>query len=215
MFTQPQFEAFISNYTGVVYAIPATQVGRFNYLKDKYLEQVEELNIFNLDDVVSTKNYDIPHCSLEYLPVPLWSRIDTVVKISIKDSQQTNLVVDTDYSVDTDTIKINKIDYIQALNFKCLSCNCACEKIRVTGKYGLVFSTNLLNALFLILYKNIQKDELTSVDCCDDIESIQAGSVTLKYSNSDLTTDEDVDDIFSYPEFTNLGKYKKHFIRLY
>lgn len=214
MYTKSQFEQFYTNYSGVSYVVPADQVGFFNFLLNKYQDQLKSLNIFNFTNSPSIRRYRIAYCQLQYLPVPLWQSITAIKKIDIKTNVEKILIENTDYTTFDSKVNIFGFDYIQALDFKCLSCNCQCEVIQIEGIYGVMMPDSLRDALFLIIYKNLQIMSTIGVNACNDIESISAGNISIR-NRANKTDKMNINNILSYPEFENLKNYQMHFLKIY
>ncbi len=214
-----QFETFISNFTGSSYTVPTAVKGRFEYYLELYLFQLRETRLFNFDNpkISTTIRYSIPFCKLSYLVTPIWHTINKVEKLNIKTGNATELIEFKDYY--TETVNITSHEYIHALNFKCLSCICECEKIVVTGNYGIDLPDILIKNLFLIIYNNLGTiNPLGGDSCCANIKSKSSGEGTVTfYDKQKLSTNilKNADNILSYPIISNLIlKYKKHFVSI-
>lgn len=216
MFNQTLFEEWYSAYSGNTYTVPANQVGFFNDFRDTYERQLVELGIFNFTGAESVQTYNIPYCSLEFLPIPLWKTITSVKKIDIVKGTETLLLEGVHFYHDNLTKKvILGNEYIIALNFACLSCNCSCQKIRIEGQYALDFPISLRNDLFLVIFNNMKNKADPDFESCDDIESISAGNITIKKSTTKVEDKTDVNNIFSYPKFRGLGLVASNFLKIY
>jgi len=200
MFTQSQFESYIRIVTSnPTYTIPADKVGLFSYYDDMYTEQLQELDLFNFTNVVQTREYRIPYCELTYLPIPLFQNTPALVVEKQTIGSDTSLVLNQGKDYTLEKINLNIKSYTLALNFKCLSCNCECEVIKVTGVYGIDMPRYLQNAIMNIIYNNLQPTSSTTIggnDCCANIKSKSDGagySVTYydKASSSTLIKDKD------------------------
>lgn len=222
MFSQSQLESYISSITGTIYTVPVSKIGLMNYYFTLYESQLEQLNIFNVDDIVTQRDFEIAYCNLDYLPIPLFETITKVEKFNKITGVSIDLTNSNKYY--QDIRKIDGLNYILALNFKCLSCNCECEVIRITGKYGIKPNQNLINFIYSIIYENLQSNNSvpssSSNSCCDDLESINAGSIAIKFKNSTTqavkTTTTNPNDLFSYSSINSLiVYYLRHFTIIY
>jgi hypothetical protein len=225
MFTKTQFELYIQVLTNnPSYTVTPAQLGLFFYFIDLYEEQLlsisaDDYPIFNFTDKIITKVYDIKVCSLYLLPTPLWLSYQ-VEKYNLKTKAITPLVEYDHYT--TDTKSFNSNEYLYSLNFNCLTCNCECEKIRITGVFGIKIPDRVLHLIMNIVYNNITTGSTVgSSDCCANIKSKSDGAgFSVTYYDKPLTqlqtgTTKQADNILSYPIIARMVyNYQSRFLHL-
>ena len=220
MITQAQFETYIRNATGnSTYTLTSSQLGLFSYFIALYQEQLQESGILDVTKTIQSREYDIAYCQLEYLATPIWQEAGLVVEKLTRGSN-TSLVLNKNEHYTYKTFQIGLDKYIQAIDFKCLSCNCECEIIRITGYYGIKIPQYILNLIMNIIYNNLATGTVTTIggsDCCSNIKSKSDGSgFSVTYYDKPVTTlatTKDKDNLLSYPIISNwLNKYYKYFI---
>jgi hypothetical protein len=222
MITKTQFEIYIRQVTGnSTYALTSSQLGLFSYYVDLYTEQLTELDILNLDDSISTIEYPIPYCQLQYLSTPLWQETGLVIE-KYELGSNTPLVLNKNQQYSYNAFNIGITKYINAIDFKCLSCNCECEIIKITGKYGVKIPTYIMNLLMNIIYNNlnVSATSIGGSDCCSNIKSKSDGSgfsVTYydKVTTAATASTKDKDNILSYPIILKwVNKLRFYFISI-
>jgi hypothetical protein len=222
MFEQVDFETFISRIYNITYTIPSNQIGLFEYYKMLYIRQLKSFDVFDLSDKIKEKRYEIAFCRLEYLPTPLWQKDNDfkICKINLHDGTSMDLIEDKDYWFET--IDLDDYEYIIGINFKCLSCNCECEMIKIKGNYGIKITDELSNYMFNVIYSALKTgSNITANGCKDNIEYERTGNYNVKYKSNTSTTntktfEKNPNDITSYPFIYSLiAYYKRYFIKLY
>lgn len=216
--TRASFETYIKAYSNnPAYVLSPALVGQFNYLVDLYQAQLEDLGIFNFTNLEETRSYEVPFCELNYLPIPIWKSISKVEKLEIKTKAKTVLILNTDYFLEP--IVINQVRHTNALDFKCLSCSCACERLLVTGIYGVDVPSYVINTLSLIIHNNLGTElSLGGSDCCANIKAKSSGQGSVTYYDKVATVSniKQSDNIISYPVINRfLLALKRKFIKFY
>lgn len=227
MINKTNFESFISSIYDISYTVPVSQQSLFNYYVRLYKRQLAEHNVFNLNtdpDKLTTKRYDIPFCSLEYLVTPVWllETTNTIVVKKINYRNGTTQVLEQFKDFWFEQIEIDEKIYVIGINFKCLSCNCECEIIEVTGKYGFNLTQELEEYIYNIIYTALKTGNINTANGCkDNIESERTGNYNVKYRNTTQNTtqtgfEKNVNNIYSFPYvFDTVSYYMKYFIKLY
>lgn len=216
--TRASFETYIKAYSNnPAYVLSSALVGQFNYFVDLYQVQLEDLGIFNFTDLEQTRSYEVPFCELNYMVIPIWKSISKVEKLMIKTKVKTTLILDTDYFLEP--IVINQVRHTNALDFKCLSCNCICDRILVTGVYGVDVPSYVTNTISLIIYNNLGTGlSLGGADCCANIKAKSSGQGSVTYYDkiSTVYNTKQSDNIISYPVINRfLLALKRKFIKFY
>jgi hypothetical protein len=207
------------------FTLTTDEVGLFNEYLSLYTSQLIKMGMFDMSIINNQKAYDIPFCQLDYLPVPIWQEGTTnkpliIQKKNAKTGDIKDLFIDKDY--DLEFIVIGDYKYIIGVNFKCLSCNCECEKIIINGVYGFRVDEEISNFIYLILFKNLSSTLPTGNSCKENIKSESTGNYSVTYYDKPTTGTNTTAFssnplmISSYPQVADLlGFYRKYFIQLY
>jgi hypothetical protein len=185
----------------------------FNEYLSLYTSQLKKLGLFYFGTQTIRRRYDILFCQLDYLSTPIWQETGLKVeKWNIKSNTYQLLTLNNDYIYDY--AYIDDKQYVRGIDFACLSCNCECEKIVITGNYGIEIDLSIFYPLYLALYSSIGT-AVPSGSCKDNIKSEKTGNYSVTYYDKTQTTKTNStynpQMIYSYPEIWDIIQYYKQF----
>jgi hypothetical protein len=168
--------AFDTDYVGNIQEV--------ELLLELYLGEISA--VIPIEKAGVTKIYTFDACGQFYLACPTWQ--DYTVRIGAK-KDTTNL---TELSKNKDFLEqLSHTDdtKIIGLDFSCLRCNCECEVVEISGKFGYKLPDIFIKMIFKLVASFYPSDGSTG-PCCEEngkvLTSVRTGSVTKSYQIVDI-----------------------------
>jgi hypothetical protein len=199
-------------YADYIIAYPTSTVPQTTFERWLGIYKSQLSNYFRFDDTSKSKFLNIESCgqSKVFLSMPLVVDTSTLIEeYNIKTRMLTTLTKDVDFMYSSDTFDTQ--DYSYALDFECLGCICQCEKIKITGIWGV----ELPSYLELAIYNLIEsKSQVLTTDPCQEIESEKIGEYQVKYRDTATKTSSlDINNVYSIPLLSQfLAQIQTHFL---
>lgn len=153
---------------------------------------------FRFDDLERTEFFDIDYCGQAkvFLRKPLITTTPLVEELDIKTRVITEKKVVIDFRYLNDNF--DNQEYYYALDFACLACVCKCDKLKITGVWGLLLPLEIEDKIYeLIELKSL----VVTTDSCQQIQSEKIGEYTVTYKDTanKAITSLDINNVYSIP----------------
>jgi hypothetical protein len=166
---------------------------------------------FRFSNLQISQFINIEFCGQDkvFLKNPLTLTNVVVEELNVKTRMLETKIVDTDFRFIID--KFVDQEYIYALDFGCLGCICSCDKLKITGLWGL----ELPDYIEKLIYDLIETKSLVTVsDPCQEIASEKIGEYQVTYRDTTKKTSTlDVNNVYSIPQLSQLiSQIQSHFL---